>query len=402
MTLRMTVLCHETPFPPNHGGRADMWRRLIAMEKRGVEIQLISWDYGELTADRAASINNVVKNHQYIPLQRTLAFRAKHILGLLRYPWFACIRWPGPNLSTITQSVRDFSPDLIFLDGWHGALLAFHLQKALDLPIYYRSQNIEHEYIRVQYKHADTTRSRLVTFVAGLHLKTLEYQIMNRSAGVYDISMEDVAYWKAHGFHHVQYLPPLFPTDFDGETSSSSPNYDLVFLGNLNTPNNISGVTWLIDKVMPIVWHDRPATTLCIAGSNPNLQFLDYLGESDNVRLVLNPADANKVLAQGRISLNPVATAGGVQIKNIDNLMVGHPIITRSTGVIGLPYEVRECFAIADSAQEFALAILRMLSKPSSHFDWAMLASHFGAERITIFLQDIEHKVLYNRSRHEP
>ncbi|WP_279117562.1 hypothetical protein [Acidithiobacillus thiooxidans] len=77
MTLRMTVLCHETPFPPNHGGRVDMWRRLIAMEKRGVEIQLISWDYGELTADRAASINNVVKDHQYIPLQRTLAFRAK-------------------------------------------------------------------------------------------------------------------------------------------------------------------------------------------------------------------------------------------------------------------------------------------------------------------------------------
>jgi hypothetical protein len=224
---------------------------------------------------------------------------------------------------------------------------------------------------------------------------------MNRSAGVYDISMDDVAYWKAHGFHHVQYFAPLFPTDFDSERSSSSPNYDLVFLGNLNTPNNISGVTWLVDKVMPIVWHDRPATTLCIAGSNPNLQFLDYLGERDNVRLVLNPADANKVLAQGRIALNPVETAGGVQIKNIDNLMSGRPIITRSSGVIGLPYDVSKCFTIADSAPEFALAILRMLFKPSARCDCAMLVSHFGSERIPSFLQDIEHKVLYNRSRHE-
>jgi len=397
--LRITVLCHETPYPPSHGGRADMWRRLVAMSKNGVQIQLISWDYGALTPDRAMAINDIVVDHQYIPLQRTLAFRARHIFGILRYPWFANIRWPGPFLPLITKSVEEFRPDLLFLDGWHGALLAFHLSDALTLPIYYRSHNIEHEYIRSQHKHATTLRSRLVTYVAGLHLKSLEYQIMDSAAMVYDISMDDMKYWNAHGYHHIKYLPPIYSTEVAQISAAPSVIYDLVFLGNLHAHNNIAGVTWLLEKVMPIVWRERSDTTLLIAGSNPNLQFREHLSQINNVNLIVNPPDANKVLAKGRIALNPVETAGGVQIKNIDMLLSGRPIITRSAGVTGLPYCVRKCFSIADSAPEFASEILSLLANPPHLCDGAMLNTYFGNEKIVNFLRDVEDSLLLSKCK---
>ena len=177
-----------------------MWRRIVAMKQRGVEMQIISWDYGALAPDRAAAISEVAMDHQYISLKRTITFRAKHMLDLLRYPWFAGIRWPGRRLTTITQSVKDFGPELIFLDGWHGALLAFHLRSALSLPIYYRAHNIEHEYVRIQHKFASTIRSRFVTLLSGLHLKSLEYKIMDSADRVYDISVDDISYWKARGY----------------------------------------------------------------------------------------------------------------------------------------------------------------------------------------------------------
>ena len=394
MNLKVTVLCHETPFPPTHGGRADMWRRLVAMEKLGVQIQLISWDYGVLTVDRAASINKVVMEHQYLSLQRTLAFRAKHIFGILRYPWLANIRWPGSSLTSITKSVEEFRPDLLFLDGWHGALLAFHLSDVLTLPIYYRSHNVEHKYISAQHKHATTLRSRLVTYVAGLNLQSLEYKIMDRAVRVYDISLEDMKYWNAHGYHHIEYLPPLFSTESPQTTAVPSIIYDLVFFGNLHAHNNIAGVTWLLEKVMPIVWRKRSNTTLLIAGSNPNLQFCDYLAKIDNVKLIVNPPDANKVLAQGRIALNPVETAGGVQIKNIDMLLAGCSIITRYSGVSGLPLDILKCFTIADTPLEFASAILDVLSKPHQVCGKKMLGSYFGIEKIKSLLGSIEHDLL--------
>ena len=393
MNLKVTVLCHETPFPPSHGGRADMWRRLVAMKKRGVEIQLISWDYGDLTEDRATAINNVVTDHYYIPLERTITFRAKHMFGLLRYPWFASIRWPGSRLPSITQSVKFFRPDFIFLDGWHGALLAFHLRDTLILPLYYRSHNIEHQYIRAQHKHAVTLRSRLVTYIASLNIQSLEHKIMDGTAKVYDISIDDIKFWNNHGYRHIEHLPPLFCTEIAPPIPASITRYDLVFLGNLYATNNVAGIKWLVDHVMPIVWHERPTTTLLIAGSNPSSGLCSYLDQIDNVILQVNPIDANEVLARGRIALNPVTTAGGVQIKNIDMLLSGRPIITRSAGVIGLPYDVRKCFLVADSTADFASTILNSLANPLYPCDAVNLSSYFGDGKIDSFLQDIERSV---------
>ena len=376
-----------------------MWRRLVAMKKLGVQIQLISWDYGALAPDRATAINNVVADHQYLPLDRTVIFRARHFLGLLRYPWFASIRWPKAMLPLLTQSVKDFHPDLIFLDGWHGALFAFHLCDTLKLPLYYRSHNIEHKYIRAQHKHATTLRSRLVTYIAGINLQSLEYQIMDKAARVYDISMDDMEFWKTHGYHHIEYLPPLFSTEFAQTTAAPTGVYDLVFLGNLHAQNNISGVTWLLEEVMPIVWRERSSTTLLIAGSNPSLQFCEYLNSFDNVKLLVNPPDANEVLAQGVIALNPVTTAGGVQIKNIDMLLSGRPIITRSAGVMGLPYDVKKCFSVADVAADFASMILYLLDNPLCPYDGGMLNSYFGDEKVKSFLQDVERSLLHLKGR---
>lgn len=404
MTLRMTVLCHETPFPPTHGGKADMWRRVVAMARAGAKLQIISWDYGELASSRSAAIAKIAEDHQYISLQRTLVFRAKHSLGLFRYPWFACIRSPGTRLSSITRSVRDFGPDLLFLDGWQGALLAFHLRDALRLPIYYRSHNIEHEYIRAQHKHATTLRSRLVTYVAGLHLQSFERKIMDNAAEIYDISVDDMEYWKARGYQRTQYLPPLFDADFSSIPHASLAAYDLVFFGNLHAPSNIAGVTWLVNNVMPIVWRERPTTTILIAGSNPDSQLRNQLEQINNVKILVNPTDPNEVLAQGSVALNPVPTAGGVQIKNIDMLLSGQPIITRRSSIMGLPDDVKKCFVVADSASDFASEILGILANPTQPCNKMMLNSYFGAERIGGLLQDIEHNLLHNRKdvHHNP
>lgn len=389
MAFKITVLCHETPFPPTHGGKVDMWRRLLALKRAGNHLQIISWDYGALDAGRAKVMDHVADDHLYIPLKRTLAFRAQHLLRFFRHPWFACIRWPGSELGNIARAVKEFAPDIIFLDGWHGALVAFYLQDKLGLPLYYRSQNIEHQYIRAQHRYATTFRARMVTYIAGLHMQKFEHEIISRSAIVFDISVDDIKYWNGLGYANIQYLPPIFGEDSNAATSEKNAVFDLVFLGNLRTPNNIAGVTWLIEKVMPIIWRSRPNTTLLLAGSNPDSEFGRYLEGIVNIKVLLNPGDAGKVLVQGRICVNPISTAGGVQIKNIDMLLAGRPIVTRSSGVSGLPSDVRKCFFIADEESQFSDTILKLLCNPQQTCDKQLLHSYFGELRIKELIDSI-------------
>src|SRR5882724_13726755 len=41
--LRVTVIHHEFPYPPIHGGKADVWSRLVGLRRLGVQIQLVCW-----------------------------------------------------------------------------------------------------------------------------------------------------------------------------------------------------------------------------------------------------------------------------------------------------------------------------------------------------------------------
>ncbi len=390
MPLRITVLCHETPFPPNHGGRVDMWRRLLMMSRMGVQLQIISWDYGILDSERAAAIDRISLQHIYIPLKRSIAFRVRRIPLMLRYPWFASVRWPLAHLASITRSVSDFGPNILFLDGWHGGLLALYLQKRLDIPLYYRSHNIEHIYIKAQHEFARTLRTRIVTYIADVHLKKFEFSLVNRAKKVYDISVADMRYWELMGYTKFDYLPPLFDPDQSDSSSVTEPSYDLVFLGNLNAPNNVLGIRWLLDEVMPIVWRERPSTSLLIAGSHPIPRITEQLATLEQVTLLPNPVDATSVLLSGRICINPVQTASGIQIKNIDMLLTGRPIITIGSSLSGFPDDICSCFIVADNALEFSGAILRTLESASSDLcNKDLLDSYFGKDRVMQLLQDM-------------
>ena len=41
--MKLLVVCNEIPYPPNHGGRVDVWARLRAFRAAGVSIVLITW-----------------------------------------------------------------------------------------------------------------------------------------------------------------------------------------------------------------------------------------------------------------------------------------------------------------------------------------------------------------------
>src|SRR3989344_8146069 len=55
--------------------------------------------------------------------------------------------------------------------------------------------------------------------------------------------------------------------------------FDLLFNGNMNYPPNIESVEYLVEKVMPYVWHKFPNTRLLISGANPHATVLDLASD---------------------------------------------------------------------------------------------------------------------------
>ncbi|MDA8153961.1 MAG: glycosyltransferase [Acidithiobacillus sp.] len=358
--MKMLVIAHDIPYPPTHGGRVDMWRRLNLLHKNGAEIFLVTWSYQTVDEDSRRALASICSKFYVLPIRKTWKHRLPRLKYLATLPLYEAIRAVRPNCwRDIRDSLEEFLPTIIWLDGLYGGTLALELSDHLKIPIYYRTHNIEHRYMQILSEEASTNRARLAAWIGCWRLLSFEEKIMNSSVHIFDVSIDDASFWFSKGYRKVTYLPPIAPL-ISNNYDIIKPTYDIVFLGNLHVANNKSGVKWLLEEIMPEVWRNRPATTLLVAGSNPSEQ-LARLGEKDNrITLVADPDDAIETLLMGYVLINPVRKGSGVSIKTIDMLATGRPFVSTPQGIMGLHPKTRKYIHVGNDTVELASLLVRL------------------------------------------
>jgi polysaccharide biosynthesis protein PslH len=397
--MKITLVCHEIPYPPIHGGRIDMWRRIKAFAAQGVELQVIAWWF-----DTAPSPTEIAEIQQYaqkvhpIQIERTWLARSQRIWDLLRYPLEVTARIiSGQKLNTLMAEVRAFNPDLIFLDGIHGGVIASTLSQCLNVPMVTRSHNIEHLYYRRMLKSAVGSKNKFKRYLSVRHLEKYEQDLLTKSVLFYDISADDLIFWQSRGLMNGRLLPPLIELasyhqqeTLDHHTNEINKTYDIVFLGNLSLENNVAGVVWFVTEVLPIVRRKLPGVTVLIAGLNPVHTVRQICKNNQGVFLIANPASASAVYQSGRVLINPILTGSGVKIKSIEMLSFEKPIVSTLEGISGLPEAVKKYFRIATDAQSFGLEVIAALSNERNLLmDRQLLEALFGYQVINNVISDL-------------
>ncbi len=386
--MKITLVCHDIPYPAIHGGRVDMWRRIKAFSKIGVELQLICWFNQIPHSQQVAEIKKYVKSTYFIPFKYSLQAKTSRLFNLLRYPLEVTSRLVvGQELNNLLSQVRAFKPHIVWLDGIHGGDVASKLSHDLDIPIVTRTHNIEHLYYRRLFASAIGT-SKIKRYFSLSHLENYEKSLLKNSILFYDISPEDLNFWKSQGFQNGRYLPPLM--EFH-QNINVSPEYDVVFLGNLYSNNNVAGIIWFLTEVVPEVRSKLSNFRVLIAGAKPISKIIQLCQETDGVHLSINPSSSQEIYNSGRVLINPVLTGSGVSIKSLEMLMTGKPIVSTQQGIAGLPLSVRQYFKIASDTQYFAQAIVNLLSNyQKNHIEQKLLESLFGTQVIQKVVSDIK------------
>ena len=370
--FRLLVVAAEFPYPPNHGGRADIWRRLQMLNRLGCDISLICWydDQPETrpSVDALAVVQREVSSLQTLPNQRGFKRNWLRVMQILKgIPSHVAARAVyGEQRAEIQRQAKAFAPDAVLLDSLYGGLLALDLSASLNVPLFYRSHNIEHRYFAGQAAAAQQLRDRMAWSLACLHLGRFEHKIMHSARVCFDISTDDIQWWAAQGVKAAQWLPPLSEAAISPpESVDAPPIRELAFLGNLHTPNNVQGIHWLVEQVMPIVWSLRPQTVLHVAGSRPTESIKTLFSSSDKLRIYENVPDVMAFLMNSAVLVNPVLTGSGVNVKTLDMLMTQRPIVSTSQGVAGLAPQLKGLCEVADSAHDFACCLVAQLDTPT-------------------------------------
>ncbi len=132
---------------------------------------------------------------------------------------------------------------------------------------------------------------------------------------------------------------------------------NILFIGSANQ-SNIDAIQFFIGDIFPHVKQRVPNATLLVAGKvcralNGNTADVVALGEVDDLESTYNKAD---------VVVNPIRMGTGLKIKNIEALGYSKPLVTTAVGAAGLESGIDSAFSIADTAPEFAEAVIRILN----------------------------------------
>jgi hypothetical protein len=273
-------------------------------------------------------------------------------------------------MAQLLQSVRQFRPQGVLLEGLYCAPLAEMVAQTLSIPLYYRSHNIEHLYMRDQLKAERGLKQMLNLWLSNLHLARLERGLIGRAAWVHDISYSDAQFWRRAGFTNVSWLPPLSAQAATSSLAPSMPTatpeglrWDVAYCGNLNAPNNVEAIDWLLAKVLPLMQAKRPDVKVVIAGSAPNDAVVRMTQQHAGVELVPNPVSIEDIYAQTKVLVNPALRGSGVNIKTIDMMSSGLPIVVSEAGAGGLSPEILRDIAVKADPGLFADKLLHALAQ---------------------------------------
>jgi polysaccharide biosynthesis protein PslH len=148
--------------------------------------------------------------------------------------------------------------------------------------------------------------------------------------------------------------------------------FRVTFLGGLHWPPNAAGIIWFAREVWPRVLAKCPDAVLTVIGKNPPAE-LSHGPSSIVHRLELTGYvdDPTPYLAETAVFIVPLHAGGGMRVKILDAWCWGLPVVSTAIGAEGIRYRDGDDLLIADTAADFAAAVVRLWQAPE-------MANHLG------------------------
>ena len=257
------------------------------------------------------------------------------------------------------------------------------IARGLGLPAVLRQHNREGAYHRSLAGGTSGPRGLVLAWEA-LRIERDERRVGRAGwlAGTADISLSDAEWRRGTGAHHVVHVPP-FALDLgpaaassgsgaDTDTDAAGPGSDVagpprvLFLGALDVATNTEAIGWFLDRVWPKVTAGHPDVVLDVVGRGPTPALRARLAAAPRVSLSADVPDVRPYLARAAVAVNPAVSGSGVNIKVIEYLDAGIPLVSTSLATRGLPLAAGTDLEVQDDEGGFADAVLDLLADPEA------------------------------------
>lgn len=360
------VVVAESPFLPAHGGgELEHLGFVTACRRAGYLAALVVPTDADAAAvgrdDDLSGIRRLVA-----PAPVFFTPRRRSITAALsgRRPYPVASR-PAPL--GLARDVSAATPEAtgVIAFSYRCHAVAAALAEGLGLPGVVRMHNLEGRYFHsLATARQPPSRWAITAEAARVAADERRLERARWVRGIADISRTDCAERRARTATPVAYVPTFALSDrpiVDRAWEPSS-QHTALFLGALDVPTNHEALSWLCGRVWPRVRQSMPSATLRIVGRRPTAGVRAMIDSAAGIELHADVVDPQQFMRTSGVALNPAVSGSGVNIKLVEYLSTGVPVVSTNLGARGLDLRAGRDVLLHDDPEGFAKAICLLLT----------------------------------------
>ena len=367
--LRILQICHKPPRPAVDGGCIAMDSLSTGLMEEGHHVQIISlhthkhpFNGREMDADY---LTNTVFQAVFADTELNIRDAVSHIITGESYH---LSRFHVPEMErAIEETLRVQLFDVVILESLFTTSYIPAIRRLSDAELVLRAHNVEHQLWEEVSDGMDAGPKKWLLNLFQSKLRDEEIRLLDAVDAIAAITDKD-ALWFQRALEDEDKRPRVvalpFGLDVEGrphDKMGEAPNHAL-HLGAMDWTPNVQGVMWLKDEVWPLVNHAVDEACLKLAGRHMPEDFVS--NPHDGIVVLGEVENAADTYNSPCVVVVPVRAGSGMRIKLAEALAAGRPIVTTSKGMEGLPLQAGTHVLVADTTEEMAAAIVRILTDP--------------------------------------
>ena len=348
---RILVVYKEFPAPSvGHAGGQGVFRLMAALRRRGHSLLLVA----RMRREEA-------------PLLGEVASICEEVRTVPHHTALDGPRWLTLPLSYLAlrraaaRALREWQPDHVLVEFAQTAVVLLGLPRPFTT---FRPHDVNWLLVEQRAARSRGLRRGVLRAVAGL-ARWLEPWLCRRYDLIAAISEGDRRLLAPRCGDRPVVLLPLNPTLSAADADPAvPPGPNVLFVGAMYRSFNVEAVRWFLETVWPQVLDRVSQARFYVVGYKPPEE-IRALHDGERVFVTGYVPDLAPWYRAAAVCVSPLLVAGGLLQKVLDAMAMGVPVVATSVsnhGVGGVP---GEHLIVADEPDDFAEAVVRLLTDPA-------------------------------------